>query len=160
MGDNSGTRPIYQTANAILGGDTADPDDNMVIIPRSMYDPEALVADAWLWSYKRMIFFAQPHGLINRAVDSLFRFNPCSVGAWAAMLNAAPRRFQRQFKLFSAYQPKQALAMYHAFKSALATIAPVASATGRVVPAYIVDEHDKERLLEYVVTHRSALLHN
>jgi AraC-like DNA-binding protein len=110
------------------------------------------------WAIKRKLVSRALDGLAQEAMGALFRKNPLSVDDWSSIMGVKPRRFQREFKLFTDLSPKKILALYHAYRIAFTVADEHNNREKGVIPAYIVDERSKERVMEYVLTHRSALL--
>jgi AraC-like DNA-binding protein len=110
------------------------------------------------WAIKRKLLSKPLSGLAAEAMDALFRENPLSVDDWSSIMGVKPRRFQREFKLFTDLSPKKILALYHAYRIAFTVIDEQNSREKGIIPAYIVDDRSRERVMEYVLTHRSALL--
>jgi hypothetical protein len=131
---------------------------DIVMIPCSIRDEEALCTALQTWSVKRKLFGVMPHGNVVAGIEALFQKNPASLSAWAIMLNTTQRKFQRQFKSFTNLSPKKMLAVYQAYKIVFAEIDAKKRCHQGAGPAYLSDHHRKERIIEYVLTRRSSLL--
>jgi hypothetical protein len=110
------------------------------------------------WAIMRKLVNKALSGLAHEAMEALFKDNPLSVDDWSSIMGVKPRRFQREFKLFTDLSPKKILALYHAYRIAFSVIDEHNSREKGIIPAYIVDGRSRERVMEYVLTHRSALL--
>lgn len=98
---------------------------------------------------------------VRRILDILFSRNPLTVESWAEEAGVRARKFQREFKHISLLAPKKMLALYHAYRIAFEYCAKRQEdrqAYKGVQSAYVICDHDKTRIMEYVLTHQSALL--
>lgn len=109
-------------------------------------------------SIERKLFSDKPNGLIQNAVEVLFNSNPYCVGSWASVLHSTQRKFQRQLKQFTSLSPKKLLALYHAYRIAFEILSEQDDHKKGVIPAYVIDEQSKTRIMEYVLMRRSSLL--
>ncbi|MBD3392275.1 MAG: hypothetical protein GF418_09425 [Chitinivibrionales bacterium] len=121
-------------------------------------NPRQLLHHVQEWSIKRKLVSKPLNGLAAKAMDILFRENPLSVDDWSSVLAVKPRRFQREFKLFTDLSPKKILALYHAYRIAFSVVDEHNNREKGVISAYLVNDRARERVMEYVLTHRSALL--
>ena len=102
---------------------------------------------------KLMSFF--PTGMVGDAADILFSHHPLTVDEWACAVESSPRKFQPVTEL----SPKKILAIYHAYRIAFDTIerrSEPANSTA-VSTAYSIDEHTRNRVMEYVLSRRTEL---
>jgi AraC-like DNA-binding protein len=145
-----------------LNGENSDlrlfPADNKPAATCSVTNPVALLHAVQEWSIKRKLLSKTVSGLAADALVQLFCKNPLSVEEWSSIMGVKPRRFQREFKTFTDLSPKKILALYHAYRIAFNVLDNQNSRDKGVVPAYMVDNHSRERVMEYVLTHRSSLL--
>ncbi|MFW5775307.1 MAG: hypothetical protein ACOCW2_03360 [Chitinivibrionales bacterium] len=111
-----------------------------------------------VWSIKRKLVAREPEGLMEEAMKALFYSNPQGVEEWSSMVGAKPRKFQREFKLFTNLPPKKMLALYHAYRIAFDVLDERNHKGVGIFPAYMVDARAKSRMMEYVLTRRSTLL--
>ncbi|MFP4416845.1 MAG: hypothetical protein ACOC41_01020 [Chitinivibrionales bacterium] len=111
-----------------------------------------------IWSLKRKLVAREPEGLMEEAMNALFYNNPQGVEEWSSMVGAKPRKFQREFKLFTNLPPKKMLALYHAYRISFDVMDEKNQKEEGIFPAYMVDARAKSRMMEYVLTRRSTLL--
>jgi AraC-like DNA-binding protein len=124
----------------------------------STANPASLMHAVQEWSIKRKLLSKTVSGLAAEAMVLLFGRNPLSVDDWSSIMGVKPRRFQREFKTFTDLSPKKILALYHAYRIAFNVLENQNNRDKGVVQAYLVDTRSKERVMEYVLTHRSSLL--
>jgi AraC-like DNA-binding protein len=124
----------------------------------SISNPVTLMHALQEWTIKRKLLSRTVAGLAAEAMDIVFNKNPLSVDEWSSIMGVKPRRFQREFKEFTDLSPKKILALYHAYRIAFNVIDSQNNREKGVVSAYIVDNRSRERVMEYVLTHRSSLL--
>ncbi len=111
-----------------------------------------------VWSIKRKLVAREPEGLMEEAIKALFYNNPQGVEEWSSMVGAKPRKFQREFRLFTNLPPKKMLALSNAYRIAFDVLDERNHKDGGIFPAYMVDARAKSRMMEYVLTRRSTLL--
>jgi AraC-like DNA-binding protein len=109
-------------------------------------------------SIRRKLLIKMPDEQVFESMKILFERNPISVEEWSAHMNLTPRKFQRMFKNYTKYSPKKLITLYHAYRIAFSTMQRFEDFGRGVISAYILDEHSKKRVMEYVLTRRSQLL--
>jgi AraC-like DNA-binding protein len=92
------------------------------------------------------------------ALDVLFRRNPLSVETWSGHLNSTPRKLQQLFKEYTLYTPKKLIALYHAYRIAFEAAARQDEKGKGIIPAYLLDERSRKRVMEYILSRRSQFL--
>lgn len=121
-------------------------------------DHGRLVRMLQMKSISKMLIPGPPEGLVERALYALFERNPLTVEDWSDMVDASPRKFQRDFKRFGGLSPKKLVALYHAYRIAFDVVEKRENRHRGVVSAYVVDGHSRERVMEYVLSRRCQLL--
>jgi|GEM_PF-3312148 len=140
------------------GGLDIDVIDERPVAACSIANPAFLMHTTQEWAIRRKLLSKIVDGLAAEAMSLLFKKNPLSVDEWSSMMGVKPRRFQREFKMFTDLSPKKILALYHAYRIAFNVVDNHTNREKGIVSAYLVDDRSKERVMEYVLTHRSALL--
>jgi AraC-like DNA-binding protein len=157
----SGTRTVVPGACPPDIGNSEQklfPMDRKPVATCSTTNPVGLMHTVQEWAIKRKILSKTVSGLAADAMLLLFTHNPLSVDEWSSIMGVKPRRFQREFKVFTDLSPKKILALYHAYRIAFTVVENHNSRDKGVVPAYLIDHRSQERVMEYVLTHRSSLL--
>lgn len=129
-----------------------------LIIECSLKSFKQLFPTLQFQSIRRKLLIKMPDELVFKAMSILFEKNPISVEEWSATMNSTPRKFQRMFKNYTNYSPKKLITLYHAYRIAFSTMQRFEDFGRGVISAYILDEHSKKRVMEYVLTRRSQLL--
>jgi hypothetical protein len=111
-------------------------------------------------SIERKLVSTPTNVWVRKILDILFTTNPLTVECWAEAAGVRARKFQREFKHISLLAPKKMLALYHAYRIAFEHCAKEEErkAYKGVQSAYVICDRDKTRIMEYVLTHQSALL--
>ncbi len=117
-----------------------------------------LVGELQRWAVMRKLLGRNPSGVVKEAMHMLFTESPMTVEDWSSGVGVRPRKFQREFKKFTALAPKKLLALYHAYRIAFESLERQMEFERGAIPAYLVDDKDKLRVMEYVLTRRSTLI--
>jgi hypothetical protein len=149
---------VFNVRNRNGGREAPSLREDIVIIPCSLRDGDALRSVLQIWSIKRKLFGIMPRGLVQDGIEMLFQRNPDSLNMWATLLNTTQRKFQRLFKPFTNLSPKKMLAVYQAYQIVFAKIDGKIRGCKTGIPTYLADHHSKQRIIEYVLTRRSSLL--
>jgi hypothetical protein len=109
---------------------------------------------------KKLMAKMAPCHIGEKAFGFLFSHNPVSVDDWSVLVNEPNRKFQRMVRKYTDHSPKKLITLYHAYRIAFDTMEKQKSQNKGVIQAYMVDDHAKKRVLEYVLSRRSQLLPN
>ncbi|MBN1982788.1 MAG: hypothetical protein JW795_14740 [Chitinivibrionales bacterium] len=110
-------------------------------------------------SIKKKLFSRKlSSGVAQEAQKVLFDQNPVTVEGWAEQLDLTPRKLQRVLKYYSDFSPKKIISLYHAYHIAFSTIDETKNIYKGIIPAYLLDDQSKRRVMEYVLSRRSQLL--
>ncbi|MBD3317759.1 MAG: hypothetical protein GF344_18380 [Chitinivibrionales bacterium] len=134
-----------------------DPSAN-TIITSSLHDSHRLFSIIQKSAIQTRLLTSIPTGVAKEAIEVLFRDNPLNVEEWTSSMAIPPRTFQRELKNYSSLTPKKQVALYHAYRIAFDFLGDRERRRRGIIPAYIVDAEAKSRVIEYVLTRRSALL--
>lgn len=108
---------------------------------------------------KKLMSKMAPCCIGEKAFGYLFSHNPLSVDEWSYLINEPARKFQRMFRNYTDHSPKKLIALYHAYRIAFETLERHKPIYRGTIPAYIVDDRSKTRVMEYVLSRRSQLLY-
>lgn len=131
-------------------------DKQIIFCPISSF--KSLFPMLQLHCLRRKLLKKIPVGLAAKAISILFNQNPLTVEQWSATMNSTPRKFQRLFRYFTNYSPKKLITLYHAYRIAFESMHLFEDFGKGVISAYILDEQEKKRIMEYVLTRRSLIL--
>lgn len=98
------------------------------------------------------------YGILHKAMQVLFDKNPATVESWTNLMGMTTHVFRELFARATVLAPKKIIALYHAYRIAFDCCAQTRGGVMDGILPYTISAHNRARMVEYVLVHRSELV--
>lgn len=98
------------------------------------------------------------YGILHKAMQVLFDKNPATVESWTNLMGMTTHVFRELFLRATVLAPKKIIALYHAYRIAFDCCAQTRGGVMDGILPYTISAHNRARMVEYVLVHRSELV--